>query len=256
MKPGPIGIVAALHWEVADLLKRIQVRRRSTVQGQRLWEGECRGRTVVVAESGAGRSRAERTVVALLDRFAFSALICTGFGGGTGEMCRAGDIVLCPSVFCAHEGPGRSEWTRGAEVQSDDGLVARGADVLRREGIQFHVGDGLTVARLIDDPGTKERLGRSLHAKVVDMEGYWVARQARERVASLLLTRAISDPIGQPLPGLTQSLVGPEEVKHRQMALQVLTHPLQAAAILRLAHDARLAARNLGAFVSAFVGGL
>jgi nucleoside phosphorylase len=256
VKPKPIGVVGALHWELVDLLRHVQVQRRLTVGAQRLWEGQCHGRPVVVAETGVGRLRAERAVTVLLDRFALSALVCVGFGGGTGEMCRAGDIVLCPSVSSAHQGPGLAEWTRGASVRSDDGLIARAADVLRREGIRFHVGDGLTVARLIDDPGTKERLGKTLQAEVVDMEGYWVARQARERVGRLLLTRAISDPIGQPLPGLIQSLVGPEEVEHRQMALQVLTHPLQAAAILRLAHNACLAARNLGAFVSAFVDGL
>ena len=256
MKPELIGVVGALSWELADLLRQIQVQRRLTVGAHRLWEGRCRGRPVVVAESGVGRLRAEQAVVGLLDRFTLSALICIGFGGGISEELRAGDIVLCPSVSCAHEGPGPDEWTRGAQVPSDDGLMARGVEVLRREGIRFHRGDGLTVARFIDDPRMKERMGKTLNAKVVDMESYWVARQARGRVGGILLARAISDPVGQPLPGLTRSLAAGQEVRSGQMALHVLTHPLQAPSLLRLARSARSAARNLGAFVSAFVGGL
>lgn len=255
MRSQPIGIIAALHWELADLLRQVQVQRQLTVGTQCLWEGDCCGRPVVVAESGVGRLRAEGVMSALLDRFDLSALISTGFGGATSEGCQAGDIVLCPAVSRAREGPGPAGWTRGTAVRSDDRLIARAVDVLRKEDIRFHLGDGLTVARLIDDPCTKETLGRTLQAKVVDMEGYWIAREARGRVERILLTRAISDPMGQPLPRLSRHLVGQQEVEYRQMALQVLTHPLQAAAIFRLAECARLAARNLAAFLSAFVSG-
>lgn len=253
MKPERIGIIGTLHWELRSILQHLDSRRRLPVEVPRLWEGSCDGRTVVVAECGVGRLRAEKAVSVLVDRFSLPTLVCVGFSGATSENCRPGDVVLCSSVQCGQEASGDAGWACGPAIQFDEALIRLGSQILRSEAIPFHLAICLTVARLIDDPDTKMLLGKTLQADVVDMESYWIARQARGRVGRMLVARAVSDAMDQPLPGLARAMGERQEVDYVEMAVHVLSHPRQAADVLRLARGARLASRNLGTFVPTFV---
>lgn len=253
MKPERIGIVGALRWEIGGVLKQLHSHRRLPVNDLCLWEGDCGSRAVVVAECGVGRLRAERAMSVLLDRFHLSALVCIGFCGATSETYRPGDVVLCSSIHSGEEIAGRAQWERGGTIESDNELIRLGADVLRSAGIPFHVAVGLTVPRVIDDPHTKAYLGKTLKVNVLDMESYWIAHRARDHAGRVLVARAVSDAVNQPIPSLVHALGARPQVNFGDTALQLLRRPGQAAALLHLARGARKAAGNLGTFVPAFV---
>jgi len=253
VKPERIGIVGALRWEIRGVLKQLDSRRRLPVNALCLWEGDLGSRAVVVAQCGIGRVHAERALSVLVDRFHLSALLCIGFCGATCKTYRPGDIVLCSAVHSGEEIAARAEWERGESIESDKELIQLGADVLRSAGIPFHVAVGLTVPRVIHDPDTKAYLGETLKVNVLDMESYWIARRARGRAGRVLMARAVSDAVSQSIPGLTQALGVRPQVGFGDTALELLRLPRQAAAFLHLARGARKAARNLGAFVPAFV---
>lgn len=251
-----IGIVGALPWELAELRGRIRVESHLRHGHGRIWEGRCRGRRVILIQGGMGRERAEGAAKFLLDRYPLSALLCIGFGGGVSEELRVGDIVVCPSLYRGAEGSAPEEWSLEGEVRSDKGLIARAVEALTEQGIPFHLGDGLTVSRILADPNLKERIGKGLPVKVVDMEGFWVARQASRRGVPLLAARAISDPVDQSLPDLEGLLDAGGEAWAMVAISHLLRHPSQAPALLRLAWNARKAGASLGAFIPALIGRL
>jgi len=251
-----IGVVGALARELSRLRRRVHLERHLRLGPQHIWEGRCRGRRVVLVQGGVGRERAEEAAEFLLDRYPLSALLCVGFGGGVSEELRAGDIVLCPSVHRGAEGSAPGEWSLEGEVRCDGGLTARAVETLTEQGIRFHLGDGLTVSRILADPGMKERIGKSLPVKVVDMESFWVAKRASRRGVPLLVARAISDPVDQPLPDLEGLLDTGGEPRATRAILHLLRHPPRAPALLRLAWNARKAERSLGAFLPALIGRL
>ena len=248
---GPIGIVGALPQELADLRRRLQVKHRLRFGAQQAWEGICRGRRVILMQSGMGRARAEEATELLLDRYPLSALLCIGFGGGVSRELRAGDIVVCPSVY---EGPPSGEWALGPGVRSDKELIAKAEKSLVEGGLRFHLGDGLTVDRIVSDPDLKEQIGKTLPVKAVDMESFWIARQAFSRRVPLLVAWAITDPVDQSLPDMMGILDAGGKARIREVFPHLLRHPSQVPPLFKLAGNARRAAASLGTFTAALIG--
>lgn len=249
-----IGIVAATHWELAELRKRIWIENHVQMGARALWEGICRGRRVVLMQSGVGRARAEGAAALLLDRYPLSELLCVGFGGGVSEELRCGDVVVCPTVHLAQGGRVPAEWTLAGGVASDGSLQSLATGALNEEGIRAHLGDGLTVSRVIASSVLKSKIGRALPVKVVDMESFWVAHLALDRVRALLVVRAITDPLDYSLPDLAGVFDAEWNLRPKQVMLKMLRRPAYALDLMSLARRARKAAGSLGVFVPALVG--
>ena len=235
-----VGIIAAMRQELTYVHRGFQAKERRKADTQLVWVGTCRGRRVVLVQGGMGKTRAEKAARFLLERYPLSALLCIGFGGGVKEGMRTGDIVLCPLVYStdgksAHSGP----------MHSDAQLLTQAAQALAAESIPFHLGNGLTVDRVLADPARKEQVGQEWPVQVVDMESFWISRLASRRRVPVLVARAITDTVDQPLPNVAAA--APEGVG--RAALHLLQHPTQIPALFRLARNARLAARNLGILV-------
>lgn len=244
-EPAFVGIVGALQRELAWLRRSVQVRERQEVGGQPLWIGTCRERRVILVQSGVGRAGAERAAHLLLDRYPLTALLSIGFGGGVQPGMRVGDVVLCAQVYAGGETTGRQP------VHSDEALLAQAAQALAARGVPFRQGSGLTLNRVLTDPVQMERIGRTWSVQVVDMESFWIGRLAAGRGIPLLVARAITDTAAQPLPAV--AVLAAQGAKGRAV-LHLWRNPAQAAALFRLARNARLAARNLGILVPALLG--
>lgn len=249
-----IGIVAALSWELAGLRRRIRIENRVQIGAQALWEGRCRGRRVVLMESGVGKARAEEAMDLLLARYSLSVLLCIGFGGGVHRELECGDVVVCPRVYLATGEASPAEWSLTEEVQSDAQLQSLATDVLSEQGIRSHVGDALTVSRVIGASAVKAEIGHALRVKVVDMESFWVARRALNRVGALLVARAISDPLDYSLPDLAGVIDAEWNVRPMRTVSELVRRPSLVLTLASLAHHVQKAARSLGAFVPALVG--
>ncbi len=216
-----------------------------------VWAGACQGQRVVLAQSGVGQAKAEVAARFLLDHYPLSALLSVGFGGGLSRELAAGDVVVCPSVHCAGEG------APAQAIHADAELVARAIQALgeAEPGVRGDIclGNGLTMDRVVADPDGKSRLGQTLPVKVVDMESFWVARQAQQSRIPFLAVRAISDPVDQPLPAIVGRLNAGERASTGRMMLALLRQPAQLPALWKLTQNVRLAAKNLEIFVVAFL---
>ncbi len=126
-----IGIMSAMHEELAAVLAAMPDEQRVQVAGRDFWVGHWQGHSVVAVLSRIGKVAAATTATVLLERFAVDTLVFTGVAGGLGADVRVGDVVVAQGLlqhdmdasplFPRHEVPlyGR------AHFEADAGLSAQ-----------------------------------------------------------------------------------------------------------------------------------
>jgi adenosylhomocysteine nucleosidase len=236
-----IGLIAALPREVTGLLAHMRVEERRVDGACRLIGGSIAGHALALAITGMGADRARRGVRALTSWRSLDGLVSLGFGGALVEGLPAGAVVLATRLQLEDEA--------GTPLDADEGLLARlaaaaGADARARHGTS------VTAARLVTAPAERLHLGRRFDAHVVDMEGYWLAREAAATGVPFVSVRAVSDTVHDHHPVLEEAL-GNGTLSLGRLARGYAGRPLQLARLPRLLGNTRMAADALARFGAA-----
>jgi adenosylhomocysteine nucleosidase len=93
-----IGIMSAMHEELAAVLADMPDEQRVTVAGRDFWVGHWQGHAVVAVLSRIGKVAAATTATLMLERFGVDALVFTGAAGGLGKGVRVGDVVVASGL--------------------------------------------------------------------------------------------------------------------------------------------------------------
>jgi adenosylhomocysteine nucleosidase len=246
--PPPIIFFAALRQELAGLEKALAVEERRLSGHCRQVRARCGAREVLLAQTGPGRDNAQQAVRLVLDGCRPRMVMALGFAGALTADLGVGDLVLCEEVYRLGDGG-----TLSSPVQCDQGLLELATKALEPGGLAARRGNSVTVDEECSDPRAKEDLGRLGPVQVVEMENYWVAREARERGVPFVAVRVISDTLHQALPEGCNFVDQRGETDLGRAALHVLRHPGSVVPLLRLSANARQAAANLTAFATAFL---
>ena len=215
----PIGLMSAMHEELALLLEAMPDEQKLTVAGRDFWQGHWQGRPVVAVLSRIGKVAAATTATALIERFGVQRIVFTGVAGGIGPGVRVGDVVLASSfvqhdmdaspLFARHEVPlyGRSRF--GTDTALSNGLAQAAQQVLAQ--VAAHVGApavaefGLHAPRLhtgliasgdrfVSTTAECRALQQALpEALAVEMEGAAVAQVCADYGVAFAALRTISD---------------------------------------------------------------
>ena len=95
-----IGIMAALHQEIADLLALMGPQMQVTRIGQRdYYEGRIGEHECVVVLARIGKVAASATCVTLIREFKVEQIVFTGLAGGLGDAVHVGDIVVANELM-------------------------------------------------------------------------------------------------------------------------------------------------------------
>ena len=97
-----IGIMSALHEELAAVLADMPDEQRVVVAGRDFWQGQWQGHAVVAVLSRIGKVAAATTATVMLERFGVDALVFTGAAGVLGPGVRVGDVVVARG-FIQHD---------------------------------------------------------------------------------------------------------------------------------------------------------
>jgi adenosylhomocysteine nucleosidase len=97
-----IGIMSALHEELAAVLADMPDEQRVLVAGRDFWVGHWQGHAIVAVLSRIGKVAAATTATVMLERFGVDALVFTGVAGGLGPGVHVGDVVVA-SGFIQHD---------------------------------------------------------------------------------------------------------------------------------------------------------
>lgn len=214
-----IGIMGALHEELAGMLEAMPDERQQQVAGRTFWCGRWQGQEVVAVLSRVGKVAAATTATALIERFEVNQIVFTGVAGGIGQEVRVGDVVVASGfvqhdmdaspLFARHEVPlyGRTVFETDMALSSRLAHAAR--DVLADVGqhvqtqsvqafalqrAQCHQGLVATGDRFVSSSAECRALQQSLpQALAVEMEGAAVAQVCFDYGVPFAALRTISD---------------------------------------------------------------
>ena len=215
----PIGIMSAMHEELAAVLQDLPDEQRLQVAGRDFWQGHWHGRPVVAVLSRIGKVAAATTATALIERFGVDQIVFTGVAGGLGAGVNVGDVVLASSfvqhdmdaspLFPRHEVPlyGRSRFDTNAGLS--DALRRAAQNVLA--DVAPHVGPEAVTEFALQSPRLHQGLIASgdrfvattaeclnlqqalPEALAVEMEGAAVAQVCADYGVPFAALRTISD---------------------------------------------------------------
>ena len=215
----PIGLMSAMHEELALLLAAMPDEQRVSVGGRDFWQGHWQGQAVVVVLSRIGKVAAATTATALIERFGVDRVVFTGVAGGIGRGVRVGDVVLADSLvqhdmdasplFPRHEVPlyGRSRFATDARLSQGLGLAAQqvlarvadhvGSDAVAEFALhapQLHRGLIASGDRFVSTTAECQALQQALpEALAVEMEGAAVAQVCADYGVPFAALRTVSD---------------------------------------------------------------
>jgi adenosylhomocysteine nucleosidase len=214
-----IGIMSAMHEELAAVLAQMPDEQRVSVAGRDFWQGHWHGHTVVAVLSRIGKVAAATTATVLLERFQVDTLVFTGVAGGLGASVRVGDVVVASGLvqhdmdasplFPRHEVPlyGRARFDAHAELSGQ--LAAAARQVLQEaekhlghatvaefqlQMPQLHQGLVLSGDRFVATLAESQALRLDFpQALAVEMEGAAVAQVCHDYAVPFAAVRTISD---------------------------------------------------------------
>ena len=216
---GPIGIVAALHQEINELLTLLSDARCVHIGSRDFWIGELDGHAVVVVLSRVGKVAAASTTTVLITQFNVRAVVFAGVAGALAPGVAVGDVVVSADLL-QHDvdaSPLFPRWeiplTGMARFPADaalaDGLqesasavladphALLGLDVMQAFGIaapQVHRGLIVSGDRFVCTSAESAVLRTALpDALAVEMEGAAVAQVCHEWGVPFAAIRTISD---------------------------------------------------------------
>lgn len=216
---GPIGIVAALHQEINELLTLLSDAQCVHIGSRDFWTGHLDGHAVVVVLSRIGKVAAASTTTVLITQFNVRAVVFAGVAGALAPGVAVGDVVVSTDLL-QHDvdaSPLFPRWeiplTGMARFPADaalaDGLqqsasavladphALLGADVMQAFGIgapQVHRGLIVSGDRFVCTSAESAVLRTALpDALAVEMEGAAVAQVCHEWSMPFAAIRTISD---------------------------------------------------------------
>ena len=175
----PIGLVAALSWEVRPLLRRQSGAGRVEKDGP-VYSFLARETPVHLTVAGVGAENAYRAARRLLDRYRVRGLVTIGFAGGLADSLNAGDIVLADHV---------TDQRTGERFDCSGELSLNGLGPIEHA----HRGGLLSVMEVVTAAAEKRKLAGKWGAVAVDMESAGVGRAASESGVAFAAVKAITD---------------------------------------------------------------
>ncbi len=212
MSDAHVGIVAALHGELAPLVKGWQR------EGQ-FYRGSL-GRVACLAVAGGmGHIAAARACVALMAAASPRALVSVGWAG---------------AISCGVKPPNAF-------------LIREVVDSRTGERYSSAPGQGQRLVTLdhVARPEEKRALAERYQATLVDMEAATVARLARSRDLPFLAVKAISDGYADRLPDFNRFLGADGQLRLPRLAAYAACHPQYWRPLVQLGANSRAAAGAL-----------
>lgn len=214
-----IGIVSALHDELAAVLQRLPDEQRESVAGRDFWRGHWHGHELVAVLARVGKVAAATTATLLVERFGVDRIVFTGVAGGLATGVKVGDIVVARELlqhdmdasplFARYEVPltGRARFPADAALADRLAVATEaclralprevGAAQLAAFGIErarLHQGLVISGDRFVSSAAESAALRDALpDALAVEMEGAAVAQVCADFGVPLAVVRVVSD---------------------------------------------------------------
>ena len=210
----PVGIIGAMPEEIEHLRSRMSDVSEREILNRHFFCGRLQDKSVVLVQSGIGKTRSAITATTLVTRFGVKGLIFTGVAGALRPGLKAGDVVIAKEArehdfgTAKPEGfelglpflPGQDYRPIVAESYLYDLALELACQEQRLTLVagktqipQVYAGIVATGDVFVADGELRDRIYRQTEADVVEMEGTSVLRVAEDAGIPCVLVRTISD---------------------------------------------------------------
>lgn len=199
-----VGIIGAMDEEIVLLLKSMTKIEKKSIANTLFYEGQLKGKHVVLLKSGIGKVNAAMAATILHEQFSPSYVINTGSAGGFSNKLSIGDIVISSDVvhhdvdvtafgYSYGQVPGMPE-----VFTADAYLIGKVTDVLMELDINSVVGQIGTGDSFMED---SERIalirGKFPTIIAAEMEAAAIAQVSFQYKTPFVIIRALSDIAGE-----------------------------------------------------------
>ncbi len=201
-----IGIIGAMHVEVAALKAQIENLEVTKHAGIEFFKGTLRGKEVVVAQCGIGKVNAAICTQILVNKFDVTHLVNTGVAGALDPALDVTHVVISDQLmqhdFDTTAVGDKKGVVCGIDVEtfpSDKNLMdtAKKAALTVLDETMVHTGNIATGDQFVSCETIKKDV-RDLHnAACIEMEGGSIAHVAYLNQVPFVVIRAISDKAGE-----------------------------------------------------------
>jgi nucleoside phosphorylase len=243
MAPPRICVQVAFLEELAPIARRLCALPGSGEEGFPCSVARRADAALFVVASGMGWERAA-AAARFISRLPVDAVILAGLGAGNREDVAPGSLVLA------------------SEVRADEAEMPLVPDARLQTAALEHNGSltqgtFYTTSRVVRTQHEKTA-AQQLAAVILEMETYPAASVYAEASIPWVAVRAVSDPVGDPLPLDFARYLTPStgQIARLRMFRDLLVRPGIWPAFARLARRSRCAARNLACWVEGYVEAL
>ena len=246
-----IAIMCALRQEISPLLSCMNVPRKFEIGDALFYQGDLNGHPLTIVQGGVGRENAIKATRCLLESEKVDLLISSGVAGGIRKGLNVGDLVVAESVGYSKQNDFDVEKLQlETDFVCNKKVVQLSRLISDNMELKLHIGNLLTVDKIINEASTKRNIGDHNPFLAVEMESAAVAGVAHEKEVAFAAIRSISDDVDDDLQLDYNNIISDEgKVKVAGIALEVLRNPQKLAVLKRLNKQTKKAAKSLAYFM-------
>lgn len=246
-----IAIMCALRQEIGPLLSCMNVPRKFEIDEALFYQGDLNGQPLTIVQGGVGRENAIKATRCLLESMEVDLLISSGVAGGIRQGLKVGDLVVAERVsYSKQSNFDVKELHLETDYVCNEMVVQLSRQLSGDIELKLHIGNLLTVDKIINEASTKRNIGDHNPFLAVEMESAAVAGVANEKEVAFAAIRSISDDVDDDLQLDYSNIISDDgKVKIAGIALEVLRNPQKLAVLKRLNKQTKKAAKSLAYFM-------
>ena len=194
-----IAIMGAMPEEIEPIISQLDNLKVTEYGANKYYEGNYKGKDVVVAYSKIGKVFATLTATLLIEKFGCEVLLFSGVAGAISDELSIGDLIIADGL-CQHDlditafGHPHGYVPEGEVcIPTDVKLRDVAKKVAKAKGIELKEGVIATGDQFIACGDKKEWIGSTFDAHALEMEGASVAVVCSSLDIPFFILRAISD---------------------------------------------------------------
>lgn len=240
-----LAIFSALKEEIRPILDEMEILETVHLRPSVIFIGTYQNRDIIIAHTGMGFEKMERTVGFCIKEYSPSACINIGYCGALTPGLNLADIVIATSVV--HE-----KINEQFEPDKNE-LFQKAVSACTNAELKSNTGTILSVDKVVATPHEKAYLGTKFGAIAVDMESFGLAKASQKLNAPFAVVRSVLDPMDIHLPEFPGTVSDDGTINPIQVATDLLSHPKNILSIPQLKFCASKARETLMRFVNEFI---
>jgi len=194
-----IAIMGAMPEEIAPILEKLGTYTTTEYAGNRYYEADYKGVSLVIAYSKIGKVFSTLTATTMIEHFGAQKLLFSGVAGAISPTLKVGDLIVATKLsqhdldITAFGHPFGYVPEGAVFVEADKSMIELSKEVAREMGKSVQEGVIATGDQFVANEERKNWIGKEFSADALEMEGGSVAVVCDALDVPFFILRAISD---------------------------------------------------------------